>query len=118
MLKKSGRQQQAVWAYQATQEPDPVPGVLPLSALAVPARCPDRDHLRQLQPAPDHPQGQAGRAVGHGQQRRDRLHADEFILVKPRRGAVHGPALLRPRRHWSRHPSRTGQHDPPLHHLA
>jgi transposase len=30
------------------------PGVLPLPALAVPARCPDRDHLRQLLTSPDH----------------------------------------------------------------
>ena len=70
------------------------------------------------QPAPDHPQGQARRAVGRGQQRRDRLHADEFILVKPHRGAVHRAAVLRPRRHRPRHPRRAGQHDPPLHHLA
>jgi transposase len=105
-------------AHQAAQEPHPVPGVLPLPALPLPIRRPDRDRLRQLQPAPDHQEGQARRAVGRGKQRRDRLHPDEFILVKPRRGAVHSAAVLRPRRHRPRHPSRTGQHDPPLHHLA
>ena len=45
---------QAVRAHQAAQDPDPVPGILPVPALPVPARDPDRDHLRQLQPAPDH----------------------------------------------------------------
>lgn len=30
----------------------------------------------------------------------------------------HRPALLRPRRHRPRQPQGTGQHDPPLHHLA
>ena len=45
---------QAVRAHQAAQDPGPVPGVLPLPALPLPAVHPDRDHLRQLQPAPDH----------------------------------------------------------------
>lgn len=30
----------------------------------------------------------------------------------------HRPALRPPRRHRPRHPERTGQHDPPLHHLV
>ena len=60
----------------------------------------------------------ARRAVGRGQQRRDRLHADEFILVKPRRGAVHRAAVLRARRYRPRHPPGAGQVDPPLHHVA
>jgi hypothetical protein len=34
------------------------------------------------------------------------------------RSPVHRPALLRARRHRPRHPQRTGQHDPPAHHLA
>jgi transposase len=85
---------------------------------SLPVVHPDRDRLRQLQPAPDHPQGQARRAVGLGEQHRDRLHADEFVLVKPRGGAVHRPAVLRPRRHRPHQPPRTSQHDPPLHHLA
>jgi len=34
------------------------------------------------------------------------------------RGAIHRAALLRARRHRPRHPPRTGQHDPPVHHLA
>ena len=38
--------------------------------------------------------------------------------VKPRRGAVHGPAVLRAGWHRPRQPRRTGQHDPPVHHLA
>jgi len=53
-------------------------------------------------PPPDHGQRRPGRGVGDGEQRRDRLHADEFVLVKPRRGAVHGPAVLRARRHRPR----------------
>ena len=30
-----------------------------------------------------------GRDLGHGEQRRDRLYADEFVLVKPHRSPVH-----------------------------
>jgi hypothetical protein len=67
---------------------------------------------------PDDQEGQASRAVGRGKQHRDRLHAHEFILVKPHRGAVHRAAVLRARRHRPRHPPGAGQHDPPLHHLA
>ncbi len=44
--------------------PGPVPGVLPLPALPLPARGPHRDHLRQLQPAPGPPPGTAGSAPG------------------------------------------------------
>ena len=46
----------------------------------------------------------AGRGLGQGEQRRDRLYADEFVLVKPHRGAVHGAAVLRARRHRPRQP--------------
>jgi hypothetical protein len=53
----------------------PVPGVLPLPALPLPGRYQGRDHLRQLQPAPEHAQGPPGRDLGDGEQRRDRLHA-------------------------------------------
>ena len=63
-------------------------------------------------------QGRPGRDLGRGEQRRDRLHADEFVLVKPHRGAVHRTAVLRARRHRPRQPQRAGQHDPPVHHLA
>jgi transposase len=45
-----------------------------------------------------------GLRVGQGEQRRDRLYADEFVLVKPHRGAVHGAAVLRARRHRPRQP--------------
>ena len=78
---------------------------------------PDRDHLRQLQPAPDHQTGRPGRGLGGREQRRDRLHADELVLVKPRRGTVHRAAVLAGR-HRPRQPQRAGQHDPPVHHLA
>ena len=98
--------------------PGPVPGVLPLPALPPPTRCPDRDHLRQLQPAPEHRHRRPGRRVGRREQRRDRLHPGQCILVKPHRGPVHRAALLHPRRHRPRHPHRAGQHDPPLHQLA
>ena len=88
------------------------------AALPVPAIHPHRDHLRQLQPAPDHRHRRPGRDLGDREQRRDRLYADEFFLVKPRRGAVHGPAVLRARRHRPRQPQGAVQHDPPVHHLA
>ena len=52
---------QAVRAHQAAQDPGAVPGVLPLPAHPLPGHYQDRDHLRQLQPAPEH---QAGRRVG------------------------------------------------------
>lgn len=65
-----------------------------------------------------HEEVPAGRHLGGGEQRRDRLHPDELLLAQPHRGPVHGSALLRPRRHRPRHPQRAGQHDPPLHHLA
>ena len=58
------------------------PGVLPVPALPLPLLCQDRDRLRQLQPAPFHGP-EPGRDLGEGEQRRDRLHADEFFLVKP-----------------------------------
>jgi hypothetical protein len=74
--------------------------------------------LRQLQPAPEHAQGPPGRDLGEGEQRRDRLYADQCILVKPHRGAVHRAALLRAERHRPRQPQGTGQHDPPVNHLA
>jgi transposase len=76
----------------------PVPGVLPSPALPLPARHQDRGHLRQLQPAPEHPQRCPGRDLGKGEQRRDCLHANEFVLVKPHRSAVHGAAVLHPGR--------------------
>ncbi len=87
-------------------------------ALAVPRIGPDRDHLRQLQPAPDHQARRPGRDLGGGEQCRDRLHADQFVLVKPHRGAVHGVAVLHARRHRPCQPQGAGQHDPPVHHLA
>ena len=77
---------QAERAHQAAQDPGPVPGVLPLPALALPARHPDRDHLRQLQPAPDHAHRPPGRDLGNGGQRRDRLYADKFVLAEPHPG--------------------------------
>ena len=83
-----------------------------------PLGYPYRDHLRQLQPASDHRQRCPGRDMGESEQRRDRLYADQFIVVEPHRGAVHGFALLRARRHRPRQPQGAGQHDPPVHHLA
>jgi hypothetical protein len=59
-----------------------------------------------------------GRDLGGGEQCRDRLHADQFVLVKPHRGAVHGVAVLHARRHRPCQPQGAGQHDPPVHHLA
>lgn len=44
----------------------------------------------------------AGRHLGRREQRRDRLHPDELLLAQPRRGPVHRPALLHPRRHRPR----------------
>ena len=37
----------------------------------------------------------AGRRLGRGEQRRDRLHPDQQLLAEPHRGPVHRPALLR-----------------------
>jgi transposase len=74
---------QDVRAHQETQAARRVPLVLPLRARPAPGGCADRDRLRQLQPAPDHQERQARRAVGRGQQRRDRLHADEFLVDEP-----------------------------------
>ncbi|WSQ89816.1 hypothetical protein OG279_32730 [Streptomyces sp. NBC_01201] len=69
-------------------------------------------------PAPNHEEVPVSRWLGRREQRRDRLHPDELLLAEPHRGPVHRPALLHPRRHRSRPPQGTGQHDPPLHHLA
>ena len=79
---------------------------------------PDRDRLRQLQPASQHARGRPGRNLGGGEQRRIRLHAGQLVLVKPHRGAVHGAAVLRAGRDRPRQAPRAGQHDPPVHHLA
>jgi len=65
-----------------------------------------------------HQAGRPGRGLGDREQRRDRLYADEFVLVKPRRSAVHGATVLHAGRHRPRQPHRTGHHDPPVHHLA
>jgi hypothetical protein len=75
----------AGWAIPAThadRRQGPVPGVLPLPALPLPAQRPDRDHLRQLLTPPDHRQRLPGRGLGPGEQRRDRLHPGECVLVK------------------------------------
>ena len=44
-------------------------------------RLSESEHLRHLRPAPDHRQGQPGRRLGRSEQRRDRLHAHEFVLA-------------------------------------
>ena len=54
----------ALRAHQDAQGPHRVPGVLPLPALAVPARGADRDRAGQLQPAPVHQEGPAASATG------------------------------------------------------
>ena len=41
----------------------------------------------------DHAQRQPGLTWVVGEQRRGRLHADEFVLVKPRRGTIHGAVV-------------------------
>lgn len=111
-------QGQALRPHQTDQEADPVPGVLPLPAQPLPSQGPHRDRLRQLLPTPHHEEVPAGRHLGGREQRRDRLHRDELLVAQPDRGPVHRPALLHPRRHRPRRPQGTGQHDPPLHHLA
>jgi transposase len=101
-------QGQARRPHQAEEEPDEVPGVLPLPAQPPPARDPDRDRARQLLPAPDREEGHPGRRLGRGQQRGIRLHADPQLLAQPHRGPVHRPALLRAGRHRPRRPQGTG----------
>ena len=63
-----------------------------------------RSSATTVSPHPDHQEGRPGRRLGRSEQRRDRLHADEFVLVKPRGGTVHRAALLHPGRHRSRQP--------------
>lgn len=53
-----------------------------------------------------------------GSHEQHRLHPDQQLLTQPHGGAVHGPALLPPRRHRPHHPQEAGQQDPPLHRLA
>src|SRR6266496_3567532 len=69
---------QDVRAHQETQPARRVPPVLPVRAQPAPAGGADRDHLRQLQPAPVHPEGQARRAAGRSQQRRSEEHTSEL----------------------------------------
>jgi transposase len=54
-------QGQALRSHQAEEEPDAVPGVLPLSAQPLPAEDPHRDRAQQLLAAPDHEGGRPGR---------------------------------------------------------
>jgi transposase len=56
--------------------------------------------------------------LGRRPQRRVGLRAVLRILAQPHRGPVHGPALLRPRRHRPWVPRGAGAHDPALHRLA
>jgi transposase len=81
---------------------------------------PDREPRRRRRATynRDHEKVSTGRHLGRREQRRDRLHTDQQLLAQPHRGPVHGPALLHPRRHGPHRPQGTGQHDPPLHHLA
>ena len=53
-----------------------------------------------------------------GQQRRDRPHAHELLVVESHRMPVHRAARVHPQRNRPRHAPRAGQHDPPLHRLA
>jgi hypothetical protein len=64
-------------AASSRTRPGPVPGVLPLPVVALPAGHQDRDHLRQLQPAPEHGQRHSGRHLGRREQRRNRLRPDQ-----------------------------------------
>jgi hypothetical protein len=57
----------------------PVPGVLPLPALALPTDGADRDRLRQLLTPPDHEEVPAGRHLGGSEQRRNRLHPYSWL---------------------------------------
>jgi transposase len=55
---------------------------------------------------------------GHIKPRKTRTRFLEFCRVKPHRSAVHGVAVRHAGRHRPWQPHRTGQHDPPVHHLA
>jgi transposase len=76
-------QRHDVRAHQEAQAARGIPPVLPLPAQPAPGAGEDRDHLRQLQPAPDHPQGQARRPAGSRQQRGNRLHAGQLLVDEP-----------------------------------
>jgi len=88
---------------------------LPLSAIH-----PLCDHLRQLQSAPG-PRAKDARvgawAAAHNVEIAYTPTNSSWLKTgsKPQ---FHGPALLRARRHRPLQPPRTGQHDPPVHHLA
>jgi transposase len=81
------------------EEPDQVPGVLPLSAQSVSARGAHRHRHGQLQPSLVDQERHPGRGVGSGQQPGVGLHADQCQLPQPDRVSLHRSALLRPQRH-------------------
>jgi transposase len=108
---------QALRPHQAEEEPDEVPGVLPLSAQLLPPKTRIAIVLDNFSP--------------HLTTKKDARVGDwaegsnvEFAYTPAnsswlnRIEAVHRPALLRAGRHRPRQPQGAGQHDPPLHHLA
>ncbi|HWH33840.1 MAG TPA: helix-turn-helix domain-containing protein [Acidimicrobiales bacterium] len=103
---------------KVNQEPDHLPGLLPLPAVAAPERGAHRHRHGQLQPPPVDPQGSAGGRVGGGQQRRVGLRAHQLLVDEPDRVPVPGVALLHPRWHRPPHPRGAELYDPPLHRLA
>ena len=106
--------------YGHVKPPRPAPGSWSSAATCAPSTRPTvriAIVCDNFSPAPDH-RADAGRGLGRGEQRRDRLHPDQLLLAQPHRGPVHRAALLRPRRHRPPQPQGAGQHDPPLHHLA
>jgi hypothetical protein len=50
--------------HQTQEEPDEVPGILPLPAQSQPTQGPHRDRARQFLPTPDHEEGHPGRRLG------------------------------------------------------
>src|SRR5215469_4020481 len=76
--------------------PRPVPAVLPLLALALPARDQDRDRLRQLLTPPDQRQRPQGWGMGEDEQRRDRLRTLPDAALEQQAGQRR-PGLADPR---------------------
>lgn len=105
-------------ASRACTAPIPITQSTTPSAEPIAPGDPDRDRARQLL-APAHDDARsARRRVRSRQQHRARLRPHQREPAQPDRAAVHGPSLLRPRRHRPPLACRAGPDDPSLHPVA